>query len=137
MVNAVTFPTGDDFNKPDDGKKFVAVDLSVTNNSAESQAISSLIQMDLKDATGQVYDVDFTASLAAGGASPDGELAPGESCAGRSASRSPRMRRASSSPSTANCLGAGRCSSIFPINNGDLICVVEGNAGFLRGSGFI
>lgn len=83
VVNAVTFPTGDDFNKPDDGKKFVAVDLSVTNNSAESQAISSLIQMDLKDATGQVYDVDFTASLAAGGASPDGELAPGETLRGQ------------------------------------------------------
>ncbi len=83
VVNEVTFPTGDDFNQPDDGKKFIVVDLSITNNTDTAQAISSLLQMEIKDATGQSYDVDLMASVAAGGASPDGELAPGETLRGQ------------------------------------------------------
>lgn len=83
VVNEVTFPAGDDFNQPDDGKKFITVDLSITNNSDSAQAISSILQMQLKDSTGQSYDVDLIASVAAGGASPEGELAPGETLRGQ------------------------------------------------------
>lgn len=83
VVNEVTFPTGDDFTQPDEGKKFVVVDLSITNNTDSSQAVSSLLQMQMKDATGQIYGVDMMASMAAGGASPDGELAPGETLRGQ------------------------------------------------------
>ena len=83
VVNEITFPAGDDFTQPDEGKNFIVVDLSVTNNTDSSQSISSLLQMELKDATGQSYDVDLMASVAAGGASPDGELAPGETLRGQ------------------------------------------------------
>ncbi len=83
VVNGVTFPTGDDFTQPDDGKKFVVVDLSITNNTDSAQAVSSLLQMELKDTTGQSYEIDIMASVAAGGATPDGELAPGETIRGQ------------------------------------------------------
>lgn len=83
VVNSVTFPAGDDFNQPDDGKKFVAVDLSITNNTDSAQAVSSMLQMNLKDATGQGYSIDLTALVATGGTSPDGELAPGETIRGQ------------------------------------------------------
>lgn len=72
-----------DFSKPDAGKKFVAVELLIVNNSESAKSVSSLLQMSLKDETGQKYDVDFTASTAIGGASIDGELTPGEKVRGK------------------------------------------------------
>ena len=83
IVNSVTYPTGDDFNKPDDGNQFLVVDVTITNNSTESKALSSLLQMSVKDATGQKYDVDLMAQMASGGASPDGELTAGETLRGQ------------------------------------------------------
>lgn len=69
---------GDQFNKPDSGNKFIAVDLLIVNTSSSSAYISSLLQASLKDDTGQKYDVDLLASSAAKKDGPDGELAPGE-----------------------------------------------------------
>ena len=89
IVNEVSFPAGDDFTQPDAGNKFIAVDLSITNNTNESQAISSLLQMNLKDGTGQLYDVDLISQVASGGTSPDGELAPGETLRGQVAYQIP------------------------------------------------
>lgn len=83
VVNEVTYPEGDEFNKPDEGNKFVVVDLTLENRGAEAATISTLMQMSLKDATGQRYDVDLMAEVASGGASPDGELAPGEKLRGQ------------------------------------------------------
>lgn len=82
-VNEVTFPEGDNFNKPNDGKKFVVVDVTFENVSGESANLSSLLQMTLRDSTGQKYDVDLMASSASGGSSPDGELVAGEKLRGQ------------------------------------------------------
>lgn len=82
-VHGVTFPTGDEFNQPEEGQRFVIVDVAVDNRTETAQNISSMLQMQLKDATGQVYDVDLMAQVASGGASPDGELAPGETLRGQ------------------------------------------------------
>lgn len=82
VIHEVTFPIGDEFNRPNEGQKFVSIDLSVTNNSATSQSISSMLQMQMKDKTGQIYGFDLMASVAAG-TSPDGELAPGETLRGQ------------------------------------------------------
>jgi hypothetical protein len=82
-VHGVTFPTGDEFTQPDEGQRFVVVDVAVENRTDSAQSISSLLQMQLKDATGQVYDVDLMAQVASGGSSPDGELAPGETLRGQ------------------------------------------------------
>jgi hypothetical protein len=82
-VNEVTNPPGDDFNKPDEGNIFVVVDVTITNNSSAAENISSLMQMSLKDDTGQGYDLDLTASMASDGKTPDGEIAPGETIRGQ------------------------------------------------------
>lgn len=82
-VNGVTFPEGDGFNKPDDGKRFVIVDVTFDNVSGDATNLSSLLQMTLRDSTGQKYDVDLMANVASGGSSPDGELVAGEKLRGQ------------------------------------------------------
>ena len=82
-VNGVSYPKGDQFNKPKEGYKFVVVDLTIENTGTESVHISSLLQMSLKDETGQIYEVDLMASVAGGGNSPEGEIAPGEKLRGQ------------------------------------------------------
>jgi hypothetical protein len=72
-----------DFGQPEAGKKFVAVELLIVNNSQSAMSISTLLQMSMKDDTAQKYDVDFTASIAIGGSSVDGELSPGERIRGK------------------------------------------------------
>lgn len=81
-VYGVTYPAGGDFSQPDEGMRFVAVDVAVENRTTSAQSISSMLQMGLKDSTGQRYKVDLTAQMASGGTSPDGELAPGETLRG-------------------------------------------------------
>ena len=78
MVIGWSEVAGDEFSKPDAGNKFIAVDLLIVNTSNSSDSISSLLQMSLKDDTGQKYQMDLMASAAAKKDSPDGELSPGE-----------------------------------------------------------
>ena len=82
-VNEVTNPPGDSFNKPDEGNIFVVVDMTIKNQGSEAASVSSMLQMSLKDDTGQVYDLDLMASVASGGTTPDGEIAPGETIRGQ------------------------------------------------------
>lgn len=82
-VNEIQYPAGDDFSKPDAGFKFLVVDLTIENKGAEAISVSTLLQMSIKDPGGQKYDVDFMATAASGGSSPDGEIAPGEKLRGQ------------------------------------------------------
>ncbi|MFN7037476.1 MAG: DUF4352 domain-containing protein, partial [Bellilinea sp.] len=82
-VNEVLYPAGDNFNKPDPGFKFLVVDLMIENTGTTAISVSSLLQMSIKDASSQKYNVDLMASVAAGGSSPDGEIAPGEKLRGQ------------------------------------------------------
>jgi hypothetical protein len=82
-VNEIQYPAGDDFNKPNAGFKFLIVDLTLENQSATAISVSTLMQMSMKDANSQKYNVDFMASTASGGSSPDGEIAPGEKLRGQ------------------------------------------------------
>jgi hypothetical protein len=82
-VNDVTYPTGDQFNQPDSGNKFLVVDLTVENKGDSAASISTILQMWLKDSAGQKYDFDLMASVASGGTTPDGEIAPGEKIRGQ------------------------------------------------------
>ncbi|MCB0037575.1 MAG: DUF4352 domain-containing protein, partial [Anaerolineales bacterium] len=81
-VNEVRYQTGDDFNQPDEGQQFLVVDLTIENVSSETQSVSTLAQMSLKDETGQTYDVDLMAMVAADGSAPEGEFALGETIRG-------------------------------------------------------
>lgn len=82
-VNEVTYPAGDDFTSPDEGYQFVVLDITLANQGNETLNASSLLQMWLKDATGQLYSVDLMAAVASGGTPPEGELAPGETIRGQ------------------------------------------------------
>jgi hypothetical protein len=82
-VNEVQYPAGDDFIKPNAGYKFLVVDLTLENQGATAISVSTLLQMSLKDSTSQQYDIDIMASVASGGSSPDGEIAPGEKLRGQ------------------------------------------------------
>lgn len=82
-VNEVSTPKGDKFNKPKPGQRFVVVDLTLANTSTKEANVSALLQMELKDASGQKYNPDLMATTAAKGALPDGKLAPGEKLRGQ------------------------------------------------------
>ncbi len=76
-------PPGDEFSKPDEGNKFVVVDLVFVNHGEDSTSISTMLQMNLKDDTAQMYGIDLMAQVASGGTSPDGEIVPGEKIRGQ------------------------------------------------------
>ncbi|WP_255604470.1 DUF4352 domain-containing protein [Oscillochloris sp. ZM17-4] len=63
-------------------KTFIAVELLVLNQGAQSANLSTLAQMSLKDGEGRRYTIDLLAAMAVGGAAPQGELAPGETVRG-------------------------------------------------------
>ena len=108
VVNSVESSSGSDFVKPAEGNKFVVVDLTVENKLDESVVVSSLIQMSLKDATGQNYDVNILASAAGGASTPDGELAPGEKLRGQVAFEVPSDAEGLVFVFAPNLLGTGR-----------------------------
>jgi hypothetical protein len=82
-VNEVTTPKNSDFAKPEEGKKFLVVDVTIENKASKAAHVSSALQMELKDASGQAYGIDIMASAASDGKTPDGELAPGEKIKGQ------------------------------------------------------
>lgn len=82
-VNEIQYPAGDEFNQPNTGFKFLVVDITIENTAATAISVSTLMQMSVKDSSGQKYDVDLMASTASGGSSPDGEISPGEKLRGQ------------------------------------------------------
>jgi len=81
-INGVSSPEGLQFAQPAPGSRFIAVDLSVTNSGDVAVNVSTMLQMKLKDSTGQQYSINLLAATAAGGAAPEGELSPGETVRG-------------------------------------------------------
>ncbi len=76
-------PLGGDFNPPDNGKKYLVVDLMIANQGKKSFNVSPAFQMTLKSATGQKYNVNGKANIAGGSNPPGGELNPGEVIRGK------------------------------------------------------
>ncbi len=71
------------FNKPEAGNKFVAVELLILNNTQLAFSVSPPIQMSLKDDSNQKYGVKLRATASKLNASVGGELAPGEKVRGK------------------------------------------------------
>jgi len=76
-------PPGGDFNPPDEGKKYLVVDLMIANQGGRSFNSSPVFQMTLKDPSGQKYNINGKANIASGGNSPNGEVNPGEVVRGK------------------------------------------------------
>ena len=75
-------PTAD-FNKPAAGKRYVAVQLKITNKGQSTYSEDPQILVKAKDALGQVYSIDFGSDTTAGQALDSGlNLAPGDSTLG-------------------------------------------------------
>lgn len=82
VVNEFKDIPNKDFYQAENGKKFVAVDVTFENTGTSSENTSVALQMMLKDNTAHTYSNDFSAQLASGINSPQGELAPGEKLRG-------------------------------------------------------
>jgi len=73
------FPEGNEFLGPDEGTRWLLVDVEVTNNSDESEAISSMIMWSLVDSDNRTNDQTITTDEQG---SVDGELGAGRSMRG-------------------------------------------------------
>ncbi len=76
-------PPGGDFNPPDEGKKYLVVDLMIANQGDRSFNSSPVFQMTLKDPSGQKYNINGKANIASGSNTPNGEVNPGEVIRGK------------------------------------------------------
>lgn len=84
-LNEVTVQEPTQFFKPDPGKKFLIADVTVENTTSAEVSISSALQMDLQDDTGQTYTIDIMATAARNQNSeqtPDGTIPAGEKLRG-------------------------------------------------------
>lgn len=76
-------PPGGDLNPPDEGKKYLVVDLVIANQGSRSFNSSPVFQMTLKAPTGHKYNINGKANLASGSSQPNGEINPGEILRGK------------------------------------------------------
>lgn len=76
-------PPGGDLNPPDEGKKYLVVDVIIANQGERSFNSSPVFQMSLKDPSGQKYNLNGKANLASGANQPNGEVNPGEVIRGK------------------------------------------------------
>jgi uncharacterized protein DUF4352 len=81
-VHGVTDPleSSDPIFAPTPGHRWVAVDVEVTNRSDQTATVSSMLCLELKDATNTTYDQTVTGASTA--ATPDGDVAAGASLRG-------------------------------------------------------
>lgn len=78
VVLGWSVPPGGDFNPPDAGKKYIAVDVLLANQGESPFSVSPLLQMTLKDGQSQKFNVSGKANAATKSSPPNGEISPGE-----------------------------------------------------------
>ena len=83
QVIQVTYPTGNDYVKPKEDYKFASVDVQVENLGESPQEITSVVQMYLKDSTGEKFTFHLGAQSIIDSGLPDDELQPGERIRGQ------------------------------------------------------
>ena len=75
-VNDVRASLGDGLWTPEEGNYFIYVDVTFRNEGNQPEVVSTLIQMEMRDAEGRLYNTDLFAT-ASNSSSLDGEIAPG------------------------------------------------------------
>lgn len=78
-VNSIATNPGDQFTTPKAGNQFVVVDVTVKNLSSQSKDMSSGLNFELKDSTGQKYQE----TILTGETPPDGTVAAGDNLRGQ------------------------------------------------------
>jgi hypothetical protein len=103
-------PPGGDFNPPDEGKKYLVVDVMIGNQGDKSFSSSPVFQMTLKDPSGQKYNINGKANVASGSNPPNGEVNPGEVIRGKVGFHVPQDLTNFTFVYEANLLGIGEAS---------------------------
>jgi hypothetical protein len=73
----------DEFFNPDEGFKYIGVELIIVNAGETPKSTSSLLQLKVKDETAQQYTIDIMAQSQLKGGSIEGELISGEKIRGK------------------------------------------------------
>ena len=81
-VNDVRASLGDSLWTPEEGNYFIYVEVTFRNEGDQPEVVSTLLQMEMRDAEGRSYGRDISAIAASGSSSLDGEIAPGGSLRG-------------------------------------------------------
>ncbi len=79
-INSVKKSAGDDFDKPKNGQ-YLILDMTFKNTDNQSQTLSSLIQFEFQDSSGQKYTEQITALQ--GVSAPDGDVQAGSQTRGQ------------------------------------------------------
>ncbi|MCJ7735012.1 MAG: DUF4352 domain-containing protein [Anaerolineales bacterium] len=103
-------PPGGDFNPPDEGKKYIVVDVMIANQGKKSFNSSPVFQMTLKNPSGQKYNVNGKANIASGSNTPNGEVNPGEVIRGKVGFHVPEDQTNFTFVYEANLIGFGEVS---------------------------
>ncbi len=103
-------PPGGEFNPPDEGKKYLVVDLMIANQGDKSFTSSPVFQMTLKDPSGRKYNLNGRATAAGGGNPPNGEVSPGEVIRGKVGFHVPEDQTNFTFVYEANLIGLGEVS---------------------------
>lgn len=82
-VNEFKEVEGTQFMQPEEGKRFLVVDVTFENTGSDAATVSSIMNMELKDDTGQSYNIDLGATTASEGKSPDGTIVAGDKLRGQ------------------------------------------------------
>jgi len=79
----VSYPDGVGVVQPKEGYKFVGLDVQIENRGEIVKEITSVVQMYLKDSTGQKYTFHLGSQSILDSGLPDDELQPGERVRGQ------------------------------------------------------
>ncbi|HEY4034150.1 MAG TPA: DUF4352 domain-containing protein [Ktedonobacteraceae bacterium] len=80
VVNGIKTSSGGEFDTLKPGKRFIEVDVSMTNTSTQEQTTSGIVDWTLLDSTGQKADWDTVSDGSA--PEPDGKIEPGQTLRG-------------------------------------------------------
>lgn len=87
-INSVKTNGGTDIDQPKSGDTYLVIDLTVKNASSQEQNLSTLLQLTLKDASGQKYDETVTTFTTP----PDGKIEAGDQSRGQVAYEVPKTQ---------------------------------------------
>jgi hypothetical protein len=80
-VNGIKSSPGADYDTPKAGNVYIIVDATYQNISAKAQTLSTGLQVELKDSTGQKYSETFVSAVAS--SPPDGNVNAGDKARGQ------------------------------------------------------
>ena len=100
-----------EFDQPKSGDTYLVIDATFKNVSSDEQNLSSLLQLSLKDSTGQKYDETIVTFVKG---SPDGKVAAGDLLRGQVVYEVPKAQKAFTFAFESDIVSSGQ--TIWDIN---------------------